>query len=123
LEPACWERVKHPVTSKLTSRRERLTYVNSRGSQAWNKRWMGTIHRFPASQSLDPADLEIAASVYVEAIGRLCPREGDEACRERIAQSIIDRMLLGERDPIRLRDGALAPFRPGADGNLGSART
>jgi hypothetical protein len=52
---------------------------------------MGTIHRFPASQSLDPADLEIAASVYVEAIGRLCPPEGDEACRERIAQSIIDR--------------------------------
>ena len=68
---------------------------------------MGTIHRFPAASSLDPKDLEIAASVYVEVVNRLAPPIGDEAARERIAQNIIDRMLLGERDPIQLRDGAL----------------
>jgi hypothetical protein len=69
---------------------------------------MGTIHRFPASRSLNPEDLENAASIYREVIDHVCPPDGDEECRERIAQSIIDRMLLGERDPIRLRDGAIA---------------
>jgi hypothetical protein len=69
---------------------------------------MGTIHRFPAARSLDPPDLEIAAAVYVEVVKRLALRAGDEASRETVAQSIIERMLLGERDPIRLREGALA---------------
>ena len=69
---------------------------------------MGTIHRFPASQSLDPADLEIAAAVYVDVVQHLALPTGDELSRERIAQSIIERMLLGERDPIRLHDAALA---------------
>ena len=78
---------------------------------------MGTIHRFPAAQSLDPADLQIAATVYVEVVGRLHLPDGDEASRERVAQSIIDRMLLGERDPIRLRDRALAQLRPSSGGS------
>jgi hypothetical protein len=69
---------------------------------------MGTIHRFPVARSLDPADLEIAAAVYVEVVKRLRLPADDETTRERAAQSIIDRMLLGERDPERLRDGALA---------------
>ncbi|HEY7384179.1 MAG TPA: hypothetical protein VH743_10965 [Beijerinckiaceae bacterium] len=69
---------------------------------------MGTIHRFPAAHSLDPADLDIAAAVYAELVKRLELPAGDEASRETIAQSIIDRMLMGERDPIRLRDVALA---------------
>jgi hypothetical protein len=41
-------------------------------------------------------------------VKRLELSAGDEASRETIAQSIIDRMLMGERDPIRLRDVALA---------------
>jgi hypothetical protein len=72
---------------------------------------MGTIHRFPAARSLEPADLEIAASVYVELVNRLALETGDEASRETIAQGIIDRMMLGERDPDELCDAALAKLR------------
>jgi hypothetical protein len=72
---------------------------------------MGTIQRFPASRSLGPDDLEVAASVYVEVVNRLALPAGDDASRERVAQNIIDRMLLGERDPIQLRDEALARLR------------
>ena len=73
---------------------------------------MGTIHRFPAVQSLDPADLDVAATVYAELVKRLELPAADEASRETIAQSIIDGMLMGERDPIRLRNGALARLGP-----------
>ena len=69
---------------------------------------MGTIHRFPAAHSLDPTDLEVAATVYGDVVKQLALPHADEASRERVAQNINDRMLLGERDPIRLRDGALA---------------
>jgi hypothetical protein len=77
---------------------------------------MVTIHRFPASQALDPADLELAATVYIEVVERLAVPTGDETTRETVAQSIIDRMLLGERDPIRLRDGALARLSRSSNG-------
>ena len=75
---------------------------------------MGTIHRFPASRALNPADLDIAAAVYVEITTHLAPE--DEAIRERVAESIIERMLIGERDPIRLREGALAELSRPSDG-------
>ena len=77
---------------------------------------MGTIHRFPAARSLDPADLEIAATVYVDLVKQLALPAADEASRERVAHDIIDRMLQGERDPIRLRDGALARLHPPSNG-------
>ena len=76
---------------------------------------MGTIHPFPAARSLDPAELEVAASVYVDVLKRLGLPDGDESSRERVAQNIIEKMLLGERDPIRLRDEALATLRSSAD--------
>jgi hypothetical protein len=69
---------------------------------------MATIHRFPAARSLDPKDLEVAASVYADVVSRLEFRPLDETMRESVAQSIIDGMLLGERDPMQLRQGALA---------------
>jgi hypothetical protein len=69
---------------------------------------MPTIHRFPVAPSLDPKDLEVAASVYAEVVGRLEFRPVDETTRESVAQSIIDSMLLGERDPMQLRERALA---------------
>ena len=68
---------------------------------------MPTIYRFPAARSLDPKDLEVAASVYAEVVSRPAIPV-DEATRESVAQSIIDSMLLGERDPMQLRDVALA---------------
>jgi len=70
---------------------------------------MGTIHRFPASRSLEPSDLDIAAAVYAEIVNRFAAEH--DAIRERVAESIIERMLMGERDPIRLRDGALAQLK------------
>ena len=69
---------------------------------------MGTIHRYPAAESLEPADLDIAARVYVEVAERLALPVEDRAGRERVAHMIVARMLLGERDPIQLRDDALA---------------
>ena len=62
--------------------------------------------------SFDPADLEIAAAVYVEVVNRLKLPAGDEATRETVAQTIIERMLFGERDPVQLRDAALARLGP-----------
>jgi hypothetical protein len=68
---------------------------------------MPTIHRFPTSGSLDPKDLEVAASVYADVVSHIVLRPLNEATRESVAQSIIDSMLLGERDPIQLRHEAL----------------
>ena len=68
---------------------------------------MPTIHRFRAARSLDPKDLDVAASVYADVLSRLEFRPMDETMRESVAQSIIDSMLLGERDPMHLRDEAL----------------
>jgi hypothetical protein len=73
---------------------------------------MSTIHCFPAARSLDPSDLEIAASVYVKVVRLLELPADDEASHERVAQNVIERMLLGERDPMRLRDEALARLGP-----------
>ena len=56
---------------------------------------MGTIHRFPACQVLDPPALEIAASVYVDVVKQLALPHGDEASREKVAENIINRMLSG----------------------------
>lgn len=69
---------------------------------------MGTIHRYPAAKSLAPADLDIAARIYVEVAERLALPAEDRAGRERVAHMIVAQMLSGERDPIRLRDGALS---------------
>src|SRR5215207_3236868 len=55
---------------------------------------MATIHRFPASGSLDPKDLEVAASVYADVVSHLVLRPLNEATRESVAQTIIDSMLL-----------------------------
>jgi hypothetical protein len=77
---------------------------------------MATIHRFPAAGSLDPKDLEVAASVYADVVGRLEFRPMDETTRESVAQNIIDSMLLGERDPMQLRKGALARLGEASSG-------
>jgi hypothetical protein len=69
---------------------------------------MGTIHRFAAARSLDGADLDVAAAVYVEVVDRLSLLADDDVTRELIAQFIVDQMLSGTLDPTTLRNGAIA---------------
>ena len=63
---------------------------------------------FPLPNSLDSAETSIAASAYEAACD--CADETAErgSARHIIARYILDRMFRGERDPIQLRDGALA---------------
>ena len=71
---------------------------------------MGTINRYRASRSLEAADLDVAARVYVEVVDRLALAVEDNVGRERVAEMIVRQLLLGERDPIQLRDDALADW-------------
>ena len=67
---------------------------------------MGTIH-LHLPKSLDPAEIEIAASVYETVLRRLNGAE-DNTAREKAAGYIMARMFYGERNPIVLSNGALA---------------
>jgi hypothetical protein len=69
---------------------------------------MGTIHRFTAARSLGPAELDVAAAVYVEVVDHLDLPADDDVTRELVAQFIVDQMLSGELDPGSLREGAVA---------------
>jgi hypothetical protein len=58
----------------------------------------------------------IAISAFDAALKQMDGIAEDDAAREAVAFFIIERMLRGERDPIRLRDGALARARPASEG-------
>jgi hypothetical protein len=55
--------------------------------------------------------IRVAASAFESALKSLDPAAEEDATRETVARYIMERTLLGERDPIRLRDGALAQLR------------
>ena len=75
---------------------------------------MATIHRLPYRNVLAPEDIRLAASAFESTLQSLdSVPEADS--RDAMARYIMERTLLGERDPIRLRDGALAQMRrPGS---------
>ena len=50
----------------------------------------------------------MAASAFESTLKSLDVIAGEDATREAVARYIMQRTLQGERDPIRLRDGALA---------------
>ena len=66
------------------------------------------------SQVLIPADLRLVAEAYDKALSSL-PAEAYELlpyeARRLVAVHVIDAALSGERDPVRLRDGALEYVR------------
>jgi hypothetical protein len=72
---------------------------------------MATIHPFPPSQALCPDDLRIAADAFEAALQAL-PAAAHElspyTARQLLARYVMEKALGGVRDPIRLRDGALA---------------
>jgi hypothetical protein len=69
---------------------------------------MGAIYQFPSPQSLGPRDIEIVAAAYGAVLQQVDRVTSGNVTREVIGRYIIERMLSGERDPARLRDGALA---------------
>jgi hypothetical protein len=72
---------------------------------------MGRVVRFPYADVLGPEDIRVAASAFESTLKSLDPAAEEDATREAVARYIMERTLLGERDPIRLRDGALAQLR------------
>jgi hypothetical protein len=60
------------------------------------------------TDSFDPAEVAIAISAFDTVTAFLGVAGTANAVRERVADYIMQRMLLGERDPARLRDGTLA---------------
>ena len=72
---------------------------------------MASIHPFPYRDVLAPEDIRIAASAFDSALVSLNGAAQESSTREAVARYIMQKTLQGERDPIRLRDGALAQFR------------
>ena len=70
---------------------------------------MASIHRFPSQNVLSPEDIRVAALAFEATIKSLDVVSAD-AMRESVARYIMEQALQGERDPLRLRDGALAHF-------------
>jgi hypothetical protein len=68
---------------------------------------MGSVLRFPYPDVLGPEDIRVAASAFESTLKSLDPAAAEAATREAVARYIMARTLQGERDPIRLRDGAL----------------
>ena len=75
------------------------------------ERVMGCVLRFPYVDVLGPEDIRVAASAFESTLKSLDGNAEEDATREAVARYIMERTLQGERDPIRLRDGALAQFR------------
>ena len=67
---------------------------------------MGSL-RFPYADVLGPDEIQVVASAFEATIESLDPVT-DDSRRDAVARYIIGRALQRERDPIRLRDGALA---------------
>jgi hypothetical protein len=72
---------------------------------------MGSVLRFPYPDVLGPDDIRVAASAFESTLQFLDFVAEEDATREAVARYIMAQSLQGERDPIRLRDGALAHFR------------
>ena len=60
---------------------------------------------------LSPEDIRVAASAYESTLNALEVIVERDAAREPVARYIMEHALQGERDPIRLREGALAQIR------------
>ena len=69
---------------------------------------MASIHRFPNQNVLSPEDIRVAALAFEATIKSLDVLSASDAARESVARYIMERALQGERDPLRLRDDALA---------------
>jgi hypothetical protein len=71
---------------------------------------------------LGPDDLRLAADVFEQALHQVDESASDiapHATRQLLARHIIEEVLGGERDPDRLREGALASLSSAAEGAPG----
>jgi hypothetical protein len=80
---------------------------------------MGSFLRFPYPDVLAPEDIHLAASAFESTLRSLDGKAAEESTREAVARYIMDRAMRGERDPIRLRDGALAHIGTGGPAKSG----
>ncbi len=69
---------------------------------------MGSIRPLPPQEILNPEDIRVAVSAFEAALQSLHGEVEEQAARETLARYIMHHALLGERDPIQLRDAALA---------------
>jgi hypothetical protein len=73
---------------------------------------MASIHPFPSRQQvLQPEDLRMAADVFeaaLHSVDESACAHSPYATRQILARYIIERALGGERDPVKLGEGALA---------------
>jgi len=72
---------------------------------------MGSVLRFPYPDILGPDDIRVAESAFESTLKSLDSVAEKDATREAVARYIMRQTLQGERDPIRLREGALAYLR------------
>ena len=74
---------------------------------------MAQILRFiHPDSSFDPETIALMGSVCDDAIAELQDRADLEVVREVMAKRIIHLAAKGERDPVRLKQAALATLRP-----------
>ncbi|MDQ4134557.1 MAG: hypothetical protein M3158_00070 [Pseudomonadota bacterium] len=59
-------------------------------------------------RSLGPREIQIAAAAYDAVFQEVDRVTSGDGTRDVIARYIVEKVLSGERDPVRLRDGALA---------------
>ena len=62
----------------------------------------------PIFGSLTPTEIKVAALAYENVLKGLDGAAHEPSARDHVARYIMERMLEGERDLIRIRDGALA---------------
>ena len=61
-------------------------------------------------QSFGPEDIEILSNVFEEAVRELRLVDRTDPATQLVAKRIIELAQQGERDPIRLREGAVKGF-------------
>ena len=75
----------------------------------------GLDDRSPLPKSLDPAAIQIAVSAYEAVMGSLNAAPEERFSRGIVARSILEAVFSGERNPVLLRDAAMAKLRSSAN--------
>ena len=77
----------------------------------------------PIWGSLTPIEIKVAALAYESVLKSLDGVADDPSTRDRVARDIMERMLEGERDLIRIQDGALAHLQRRVEISPGAKRS
>jgi hypothetical protein len=61
--------------------------------------------------TFEPGTIEVLATAFEDTLHHLCLLDRNDPAVTLVAKRIIELARQGERDPIRLRDGAIDSFR------------